>query len=107
MKIPTSSPLHNIPDVFWSVRVNDEGVPDPARFHALVNEGKINLVAPTRVIRYTGSGTDEFSAPTITAETSDGQHIMANAVVVCTGYGSSWAKLFDGTSYTYNLLTLS
>ncbi|TCD66639.1 hypothetical protein EIP91_001106 [Steccherinum ochraceum] len=96
MNVPDSSPLHNTHDLFWSVHSNDEGIPDPNRFHALVNAGKIEIIAPARVVGYSeSSSTDASGSPTVTVETADGQRITANAVVVCTGYESSWTKLFD------------
>lgn len=76
--------------MFWSIRTNDEGVPRPNGFHALVNEGKIDLIAPTRVEKY---GTDGHSVVL-----ENGTTLRADAVILATGYSSSWDHLFDGRS---------
>lgn len=93
--MPQDSPLRNIYPPFWSFRVSDEGVPRPDGFHALVREGKIKLIAPARMVTYADSP-DGHSIVL-----SDGQKIEADAVIMATGYGSSWAKIIDGTGPHY------
>ncbi|KAI0044474.1 FAD/NAD-P-binding domain-containing protein [Auriscalpium vulgare] len=86
LKIPADSPLRRAHSPYWSV-TKDEGVPDPVRFHAVVNAGKIDLVAPARVERF---GTDGQSVVL-----ADGRVLQADAVVLATGYVSSWLSIFD------------
>jgi glycine/D-amino acid oxidase-like deaminating enzyme len=74
--------------LFWSTSVNDEGVPRPNRFHALVNAGKIEVIAPARV---EGFGRDGKSVIL-----SNGGAVEADVVLLATGYASSWTNLFDG-----------
>jgi dimethylaniline monooxygenase (N-oxide forming) len=84
--------LRNTYPHFWSIRVNDEGVGRENSFHRLVSAGKIELVAPNRAVGYT-----EVESPeTLLVNLGDGRSIEARAVVLATGYKSSWNKLFDG-----------
>ncbi|KAI0051981.1 FAD/NAD-P-binding domain-containing protein [Auriscalpium vulgare] len=87
LKIPSDSPLHG-PTTFWNV-ANDEDTPTPGsmRFHALVNAGKISLVAPAHV--------DGFASDGRSVVLDNGEVLAADAVVLATGYDSSWAGLFD------------
>ncbi|KAI0315357.1 FAD/NAD-P-binding domain-containing protein [Amylostereum chailletii] len=86
--VPADSPIRRTFSPFWSVRINDEGVPRANGFHALANAGKIALVAPARVA---GFGEDGRSVVL-----EDGRTLRADAVVLATGYRSSWPQMFDG-----------
>ncbi|KAF7365012.1 FAD /NAD-P-binding domain-containingprotein [Mycena venus] len=87
LSVKNDSPLRNIHPLFWSTSVNDEGVPRPNRFYALVNAGKIAVIAPARV---QGFGADGNSV-----SLSDGRTVKADVVLLATGYASSWTGLFD------------
>jgi dimethylaniline monooxygenase (N-oxide forming) len=54
----------------------------------LVKAGAIKLFAPARV---TGYGQDGRSIIV-----NDKEKIVASAVILATGYTSSWSKIFDG-----------
>lgn len=71
--------------MFWSVRIDDEGVPTPERFFSLVKAGKINLTTPARAQRFGDDGRS------IVLE--DGRIIEADAVVLSTGFSSSWKDI--------------
>ncbi|KAJ3796856.1 FAD/NAD(P)-binding domain-containing protein [Lentinula aff. detonsa] len=86
-QIPSDSPLRLSQDPFWSLRVNDEVCRRGNSFHVLVNEGQIKVEAPARAV---GFGKDGRSLVL-----SDGKVIRADAVVLATGYESSWTDLFD------------
>lgn len=81
------SPLRNAHIPFWSLRLNDEGVPTPDRFFALVTAGKIKLIAPVHASHY---GVDGKSVVL-----QDGRAIYTDAVVFGSGYGSSWRGIMD------------
>ncbi|KAF9499126.1 FAD/NAD(P)-binding domain-containing protein [Pleurotus eryngii] len=87
LKIAKDSPLRNAHSLFWGIRTNDEGVLRPNGFHSLVADGKIDLVAPARVIGY---GEDGKSVTL-----SDGRTLDAAAVILGTGFTSSWKGLFS------------
>ena len=83
---PTSSPIRNATSIFWSIRTNDDGPRRDDHFHALVNTGKIELIAPNRAIGYYEGG----------VVLADGSKVAADTVILGTGYTSSWKGLFDG-----------
>ncbi|KAI0832857.1 FAD/NAD(P)-binding domain-containing protein [Trametes gibbosa] len=85
--IPADSPLRNTVSPFWHVRVNDDGVPRPDAFYGLAVAGKINVITSARVSRFGEDG------ETVVLE--DGRSLRASAVVLGTGYKSSWETLFD------------
>ncbi|KAJ7288126.1 FAD/NAD-P-binding domain-containing protein [Mycena rebaudengoi] len=87
LAIPKNSPLRNTRPLFWSISTNDEGIPLPNRFHALVNSGKISVIAPAHV---DGFGLDGHSLLL-----ADGRSVDADVVVLATGHRSSWTKIFD------------
>ncbi|KAJ7677451.1 FAD/NAD-P-binding domain-containing protein [Mycena rosella] len=87
LSVTPNSPLHNIHPLFWSTSVNDEGVPQQNRFHALVNVGKIEVIAPARV---QGFGPDGESVVL-----TNGQTVKADLILLATGYSSSWSDIFD------------
>jgi dimethylaniline monooxygenase (N-oxide forming) len=93
MGIPPDSPLRLTYSPFWHMRTNDEGVPRQDGFHALVNEGKIHVIAPARL---TGYGHDGRSV-----ELNNGHSIRADLVILATGYSSSWNDVFDGKYLFY------
>ncbi|KAI9057639.1 FAD/NAD-P-binding domain-containing protein [Trametes sanguinea] len=85
--VPRNSPLRNVSAPFWSIRVNDEGVPRPNSFHKLVLAGKIDVITPATIARF---GEDGESVVL-----NDGRTLRASALVLGTGYKSSWNNLFD------------
>ncbi|KAJ3529431.1 hypothetical protein NM688_g7855 [Phlebia brevispora] len=87
LSIPADSPLHNTHSLFWGLRTNDEGVSRSDGFHTLVNSGKIELIAPARANTF---GTDGRSIIL-----TDGRLVEADAVILATGFSSSWNKIFD------------
>ncbi|KAJ7211312.1 FAD/NAD-P-binding domain-containing protein [Mycena pura] len=86
MKIPENSALRLTYSAFWNIHTNDEGIPRDDGFHSLVNQGKINVVAPARM---TGYGDDS------TVLLNNGQSVKADLVILATGYSSSWGDIFD------------
>ncbi|KAF9074343.1 FAD/NAD(P)-binding domain-containing protein [Rhodocollybia butyracea] len=86
-QIPSTSPLRLCQDPFWSLRVNDEVCRRGNGFHVLANLGKIHIEAPARAI---GFGQDKRSLVL-----SSGKVVRADAIVLATGYESSWVDLFD------------
>jgi len=87
LSIPKSSPLRRTYSLFWGIRVNDEGAGRTNGFYDLVNKGKINLISPACVKSF---GTDRASVVL-----EDGRILKTNAVVLATGYRSSWDNIFD------------
>ncbi|KAI0302909.1 FAD/NAD-P-binding domain-containing protein [Multifurca ochricompacta] len=85
--VPRDSPLRRAHDLFYNARTNDEGIPREGSFHSLANAGKINLISPARVARF---GDDGHSVVL-----EDGRTLRAAAVILATGYGSSWRPIFD------------
>ncbi|EJF61517.1 FAD/NAD(P)-binding domain-containing protein [Dichomitus squalens LYAD-421 SS1] len=85
--VPADSPLRRAVRPFWHTRVNDEGVPRSNGFHALVSAGKVEVICPARVARYGRDG--------ISVILEDGRSLPASAVVLSTGYRSSWPTIFD------------
>lgn len=73
--------------MFWGIRTNDEGIGRSDNFFALVNAGNISLVAPARAEGYGADGRSVIL--------DDGRSIRADAVILATGFTSSWRKLFD------------
>ncbi|KAJ6508496.1 FAD/NAD-P-binding domain-containing protein [Mycena sanguinolenta] len=84
------SPFCNAYSLYWSTNANDKGPPRPDRFHALVNAGKIEIIAPVRV---QGFGLDGTSV-----SLSDGRAVKADLVLLATGYASSWTNILDTSS---------
>lgn len=87
--VPKNSPLRNAHSLFWGIRSNDEGVYRENGFHSLVNAGRIKLVAPARVEGFADDGRS--------LKLNNGKMLEASAVILATGYSSSWSKIFDGT----------
>ncbi|PIL37555.1 hypothetical protein GSI_01249 [Ganoderma sinense ZZ0214-1] len=85
--IPPDSILRNTVSPYWHDRVNDEGVPQPNGFHALALAGKIEVVSPAYVTQFSQDGQSVVL--------DDGSSIRADAVVLATGYHSSWLPMFD------------
>lgn len=86
--ISRESPLRRTHSLFWNTRTNDEGIPHKGSFHALAVSGKISLVAPARVARFGDDGRSVIL--------DDGRVITAAAVILATGYESTWRPIFDG-----------
>ncbi|GJJ09057.1 hypothetical protein Clacol_003279 [Clathrus columnatus] len=82
--LAVTSPL---PDFIRKSRTNDEGVMRPDGFFGLVSEGKISLESSTRVEKF---GEDERSVIL-----NNGKVLKADALILATGYTSSWRALFD------------
>lgn len=72
--------------MFWDVRYGDEGVPREDGFPALALQGKIELIVPAHVTEYYEDG--------VVLDT--GEKVQAAAVILATGYKSSWDAIFDG-----------
>ncbi|KAH9899419.1 FAD/NAD-P-binding domain-containing protein [Cubamyces lactineus] len=87
MNIAEGSPLRNAVSPYWHIRVNDEGVPRPNSFHALAVAGKIEVHTPAHAVGYGEGGKSVVL--------DDGRPLRASAVVLATGYRSSWSPLFD------------
>ncbi|KAI0638615.1 FAD/NAD(P)-binding domain-containing protein [Trametes polyzona] len=87
--VKAGSPLRNTVPPFWSIRLNDEGVPRENAFYGLAVSGKINVITPARVARF---GEDGGSVVL-----EDGRVLRASAIILATGYLSSWDTLFDKT----------
>ena len=99
--VPKDSPLRRCDSLLWACRSNDEGVPHANGFHGLVGAGKIRLIAPARAERYNEDGHSVVL--------TDGRLVKVSAVILATGFRSSWTKLFDGKSYapvSYTELTM-
>lgn len=86
--VPPNSPLRRSHSAFWSIRLNDEGVVRDDHFFTLVNTGKIELAAPARATGYAEDGSGIVL--------HDGVVLPADAVILATGYSSSWEGLFEG-----------
>jgi len=86
MKIPQDSPLRLTYSALWHMRTNDEGVPYEDDFHALVNNGKIKVIAPARRPGYVVGRSVLLSS---------GQPVEADLVILATGYASTWNGIFD------------
>lgn len=55
------------------------------------------MLAPARATGYLEAKTTKNGRNVVVVETSDSGKVEADAVVLATGYKSSWAPLFDGT----------
>ncbi|KAI0253456.1 FAD/NAD-P-binding domain-containing protein [Lactifluus subvellereus] len=88
--IPRDSPLRRTHSPFWNTRTNDEGIPREGSFHGLANAGKITLIAPARVAKF---GDDRHSVVL-----EDGRVFPAAAIILATGYESTWHSIFDNES---------
>ncbi|SRR6266702_4070050 len=86
--LPRDSPLRCTYSIFWNTRTNDEGVPREGSFYSLANAGKITFVSPAQVAKYGDDGRSVVL--------DDGRTISASAVVLATGYKSTWRPIFDG-----------
>ncbi|KAH9922210.1 FAD/NAD-P-binding domain-containing protein [Fomitopsis serialis] len=88
LSVPPNSPLRNAPGLFWTVSTNDEGTSRKDDFHTLVKDGKIELVAPARAAGYGADGQSVLL--------EDGRTLPASAIILATGFTSSWNGIFDG-----------
>ncbi|EIW77421.1 FAD/NAD(P)-binding domain-containing protein [Coniophora puteana RWD-64-598 SS2] len=87
LKIPSDSPLRRSPQIYWTLRAQEEAIYREDGFYAYVNAGKIKLAAPARVMGYGDDGESIVL--------SDGRKLRADAAVYATGFRSSWTNLFD------------
>ncbi|KAF8802217.1 FAD/NAD(P)-binding domain-containing protein [Phlegmacium glaucopus] len=85
-KIPQGSPLRRSHSLYWGVRVSDEGCACPTNFHSLAISGKIDVIAPARVVGYADDGKSVVL--------SNGRIFATKCVLLGTGYQSSWSKIF-------------
>ncbi|KAI0329615.1 FAD/NAD-P-binding domain-containing protein [Cubamyces sp. BRFM 1775] len=85
--IPKASPLRNTVSLYWHVSNNDEGIARPDGFHALAVSGKIKVITPAHAVCFSDDGRSVVL--------DDGQVLDASAVVLATGYTSSWTSLFE------------
>ena len=74
LNAPSSCPLRDAHSLFWSIRINDEGVGSPNGFHALVNAGSIDIISPARVESFGGDGKSSIL--------SNGTHLCSDAVIL-------------------------
>ena len=81
------SPLRRTHSLFWDTRTNDEGIPRKGSFHALAVSGKISLVASARVAKFGDDGRSVILG--------DGRVFPAAAIILATGYESTWRSIFD------------
>lgn len=86
-KLPSDSPLRRTHSLFWGVRTNDVGAARPDSYHTLANSKQIEVIAPARAIG--------FSPDKRSILLNDGRSVVASAVVLATGYCSSWSKIFS------------
>lgn len=86
--LPRDSPLRCTHSIFWDTRTNDEGVPREGSFYSLANAGKITMISPARVAKYGDDGRSVVL--------DDGRTVPASAVILATGYKSTWSPIFDG-----------
>ena len=86
--VSNDSPLRRNHSLFWDTRTNDEGVPSEGSFHALAVSGKISLTSPARVAKFGDDGRSVIL--------DDGRVFPAAAVILATGYQSTWRPIFDG-----------
>ncbi|PPR00533.1 hypothetical protein CVT24_005507 [Panaeolus cyanescens] len=84
--IPQDSPLRTTHKLFWGVRTSDEGKTRLTSFHSLAVAKSIEMIAPARVVGYLNDG-ESLSIST-------GRKIKPKAVVLATGYQSSWTDIF-------------
>ncbi|KAJ7284157.1 FAD/NAD-P-binding domain-containing protein [Mycena rebaudengoi] len=87
MGVAPDSPLRLTYSPFWNLHTNDEGIPRKDGFHALVNEGKIAVIAPARMTGYVIDGTS--------VTLNNGLTVKADLVILAVGYTSSWDGLFE------------
>ncbi|KAH6907510.1 hypothetical protein BKA70DRAFT_1189506 [Coprinopsis sp. MPI-PUGE-AT-0042] len=108
--IPVGHPLRLTRSMFWEGRTNDEGVRRDDSFHSLVLDGRINVKGGVGVVSWRSRQLEENVAgvsesdrqlrtKTDTDEAylllSDGDKLYPGAVVLCTGFTSSWDAVFD------------
>ncbi|KAH8989242.1 FAD/NAD-P-binding domain-containing protein [Lactarius akahatsu] len=91
--LPRDSPLRCTRSIFWNTRTNDEGVPREGSFYSLVNAGKITIVSPAQVEKYGDDGQSVVL--------DDGRTVPASAVILATGYKSTWRPIFDDETIEY------
>ncbi|KAJ3512120.1 hypothetical protein NLJ89_g3707 [Agrocybe chaxingu] len=85
-QVPKNSPLRRTHPMFWGIRLSDDGNYRPDCFHALVNAGAIDVISPARVEGYSKDGKSLV--------VSNGTIVSPKAVVLATGYQSSWSNIF-------------
>ncbi|KAF8801867.1 FAD/NAD(P)-binding domain-containing protein [Phlegmacium glaucopus] len=86
--VPVDSVLRRTPyPLFWSIRSSDVGAVRPDSFQALALTGKIKIIAPAHALGYSNDGKCVIL--------SNGQEISAKAVILATGYQSSWSNVFS------------
>lgn len=93
LRIPENSLLRHSHSLFWGTHTNDEDIWREDSFYSLALDGKITLAVPTKVLGYTGAESLLLR---------NGTELKANAVILATGYGSSWTNIFSGM-YTLSI----
>jgi dimethylaniline monooxygenase (N-oxide forming) len=86
--IPKDSPLRRTHSFFWGIRTNDEGTATPDSYYTLAVKGDIKVVAPAHVVGFAMDG------ESVLLDT--GKPLKADAVILATGYQSSWTKIISG-----------
>lgn len=87
-RIPLGSPLRNTHSLFWEYRSDDLGAPSSTDWLSLANSPSsgIEIISPAKVVGLVSHS----------VLLSDGSKVKADAVVLGTGFASSWDVLFDG-----------
>ncbi|XP_006457665.1 hypothetical protein AGABI2DRAFT_213163 [Agaricus bisporus var. bisporus H97] len=86
--IPKDSPLRITQSLFWGVRTNDVGSVSPDSYLARAVNGEVDVVAPARAVGFALDG------ESVLLDT--GKTLKADAVILATGYKSSWPKIISG-----------
>lgn len=86
--IPKDSPLRITQSLFWGVRTNDVGSVSPDSYLARAVNGEVDVVAPARAVGFALDG------ESVLLDT--GKTLKADAVILATGYKSSWPKMISG-----------
>ncbi|KAI0658608.1 FAD/NAD-P-binding domain-containing protein [Cubamyces menziesii] len=84
--IPKASPLRNAVSPYWHCSINDEGIARSNGFHALAASGQVEVITPAHAVCFSDDGRSVVL--------DNGQVLDASAVVLATGYASSWTSLF-------------
>ena len=71
----------------WNMRTNDEGARRDGSLHTLALSGKISLITLVQVTKFGDDGRSVIL--------DDGHVIPAAAVILVTGYESTWRSIFD------------
>ncbi|KAF9476196.1 FAD/NAD(P)-binding domain-containing protein [Pholiota conissans] len=90
--IPKDSPFRSPFSLFWGIRSNDEGRVRAGSYYSLVNTGQIEVISPARALGFTDDGKS--------VRLSNGTNVLAQVIILATGWQSSWTGLFDEQTST-------